>query len=380
MIFWSFFYTVVYTLSLLLYRNGLWFIWLLMAIVSGFRYKIGSDYLQYELVHIRILEDAYEAFVLIEPFHVLLTFLADVNGFGFQFVVFLYSILTIYTFYVGFRFYSRDKVVFLLATMLFLGLMYASSLNGIRQYLAAGIFLVSTRYIISRRFMMFVTFIFMAFLVHKSAILLLPTYFLYKRFNTNIVLLSIGIIFTFIFFLDIVNFDIPEAIILALNFIGIDYVIYLDYGVFSGAPPVYTFFITLLTIVFMAFISLFDRSRVEINLAYNLCIVLVVVKIIATQMQILGRFDLYFEAFLIIFLSNFIAIKTIPGIRLFDKSIMFTGVVLLGFLLANIQMYKITSVVDAYKQYAVNLSVFSDQLNIIQIFGDHQSVSRWSKD
>ena len=61
---------------------------------------------------------------------------------------------------------------------------YCGTMNGIRQYIAVGIVLLSTKYLFSpykRDFFKFLAFVLVAYLFHTSAIIMLPVYFVCRR-------------------------------------------------------------------------------------------------------------------------------------------------------------------------------------------------------
>ena len=61
---------------------------------------------------------------------------------------------------------------------------YTFSMNGIRQYAAAGMLLLGTKYLFSEKkidFLKFMIFIFLAWLWHTSAIFMIPLYFIARR-------------------------------------------------------------------------------------------------------------------------------------------------------------------------------------------------------
>ena len=59
--------------------------------------------------------------------------------------------------------------------------MFTTSMNGIRQYLAAAIVFLSTKHLLNGDFKKFALIILLASTVHKSALVLLPIYFVVRR-------------------------------------------------------------------------------------------------------------------------------------------------------------------------------------------------------
>ena len=76
--------------------------------------------------------------------------------------------------------FSYDTAIFLCFTT---GL-YGSTMNGIRQYVATGILLLGTKYLFSPKksdFFKYLIFILIAYLIHSSALVLIPLYFLCRQ-------------------------------------------------------------------------------------------------------------------------------------------------------------------------------------------------------
>jgi len=74
--------------------------------------------------------------------------------------------------------FSDDAILSILFFLL-LPILYFSSLNVIRQFMAVALFAYSLRYIVERSFVKYAIFIILASIAHKSALILLPGYFLF---------------------------------------------------------------------------------------------------------------------------------------------------------------------------------------------------------
>lgn len=378
MLFWSSFYLLIATSALLLQRISIGLVWVFLALFSAYRYHIGPDYLQYEDVHYWILNSPDFAWIISEPFHVALTLLADELGAGFQFVAFVYSISTIILFYLGFRRFLPENASLAIATILFVCMLYAASLNGIRQYLSAAVFFYATRYILDRKLLNYAALIIIAFLIHKSAIILMPLYFLNQR-NSNSVLYGIVLSTCLIVLvLKASGFDISQMIISNVSVIGLDYSSYEDYGRFSERPPIYTLAVTAVSGAFVLLITMFDRDDPRTNMAVNFCVYMVCVKILATDMAILGRFDLFFEPFVVLICALIASSAVRTVIQPLRKEYIFTFLLLLGFMFSNFQMFRILSGESAYSHYTINLNILTEEPDPVRVYGDYRTVERWS--
>lgn len=92
------------------------------------------------------------------------------------------SLLTYIPVFLIFRKYSPD--FFLTLFFYFVTGTYFSAMNGIRQYIAAGIVILATKYLFSEKkssFIKFLVFVAVASLFHNSALIMIPVYFLCRK-------------------------------------------------------------------------------------------------------------------------------------------------------------------------------------------------------
>ena len=103
-------------------------------------------------------------------------------------------ILTLITYFLISRSIIRYCCNYQLATVLFLGLIFFFTFTYLRQMLSFSIGWMAIRYIYDRKLWKFLLFVFIAFLFHNSAIILLPLYFIpIRKYNVTIIII-IGII------------------------------------------------------------------------------------------------------------------------------------------------------------------------------------------
>lgn len=155
----------------------------IMILYSGLRNNIGDTIYYVHTYH--LIEEAGavkpvwgQKAYLFEMFQYLLI------KFGFEYSTFIMisSIVTIFSFMLLFYNFSVNYAlsVFLFFTM---GI-YVSTMNGIRQYIAAGIILMGSHYLFSPKktdFWKLLILIIIASLFHSSAIIIIPVYFLCRR-------------------------------------------------------------------------------------------------------------------------------------------------------------------------------------------------------
>lgn len=178
-----------------------------LIFVAGFRYCVGADFINYFLDYKNNAENFLEKLlVLDEPgYHFIcwLVVLFKCNG---AVVIFMAAAITIFCFL---RTIYNNTNHLLAATLLFVFLgCWHGSFNGVRQYLAAAILFTGIRFIKERKFWKYALVVFLAFLFHSSAILMLFIYFIaYNKINLkNIIIMIIGSIIILYSFTEVLKF------------------------------------------------------------------------------------------------------------------------------------------------------------------------------
>lgn len=187
------------------------------------------------------------------------------------------------------------NVVYLCVPML-----YFNSLNLVRQYFAAAIFLYATKYISSKKSITFTVLVLFASAFHFSALFLLPFYFLlsYNFQRKDYVLIVL------------LSYILGSVIILPLDFLILSLSDYYAAN-YSGETTSTNnnYFSLLLALVFLIIVC-FSRQRLEgYNLvAMNMFLMLTVFYLFIPSFYYLYRFAIYFLVCLplviTIFLSN----------------------------------------------------------------------------
>lgn len=146
---------------------------LLFAIIFGMRYDVGVDHLQYL--------ECYQT-ADIERFEPIFQFVSlELKNLGVHYIFYFTLWAFIQVFLV---FYSLKDERYLypsLAVALFMGQFFWHWMNGIRQDLAACIFLFSITFIAKREFLKYLLCCVLACGFHKTAVLLFPIYLLFIR-------------------------------------------------------------------------------------------------------------------------------------------------------------------------------------------------------
>lgn len=169
---------------------------LLFAFISGIRWKVGTDYQSYL--------ESYRALLNgVEPrreFEGLFMYISRVFAdFNIHFTIWFgfWAFVQIVFFYLAFR--NERYLLPYIAIIIVLGGYYLGWMNGIRQTIAACMFVFSIQFINGRKPLYYFLTIFIATLFHKSAVLLFIFYFIpqrdyFKNRYVNLALLLLVII------------------------------------------------------------------------------------------------------------------------------------------------------------------------------------------
>ena len=147
---------------------------ILLIIISGFRYGVGADFFSYAYIFELIRSDGWGPvdFAFVEVSLIVLGF-----GVQNQFLYLLFAAITLLFFAHFYRRYAYNPV-FAMVLFALMPILFFGSFNGIRQFLAMGIFLFSLRFLVNRKLLHYMLVVLIASLFHKSALLMLPLYFI----------------------------------------------------------------------------------------------------------------------------------------------------------------------------------------------------------
>lgn len=152
------------------------FMLLLFGFVVGVRWDVGVDHLSYM--------KNYNDYILYKNFdrdnleigYVFITKLFATLNFHFSFYFAFWGMLQMLFLYLSFK---NNKYLYpYIGLILVLGPLFLSWNNGMRQTLATCIFMFGSQYIVDRKFLKYLFWVFIASLIHKSAWIVLPFYFI----------------------------------------------------------------------------------------------------------------------------------------------------------------------------------------------------------
>ncbi len=165
--------TIIFSLSILL-----------PILIATIRYNVGTDFKGYyqSYTSIKVKCNSITAILSYyqEPMHVIINLIAYKLFDAFEGFLFLSSLLIMFFAFKGILNF-KDKISSIqFAYFIFLLTLYHVSFNGIRQVIASMIIFYAYKYIVNRDFKRFLLFVIFAMLFHKSAIIGLLLYFVWR--------------------------------------------------------------------------------------------------------------------------------------------------------------------------------------------------------
>lgn len=199
---------------------------LVLILVSGLRYYVGTDYISY----INIFNEAsmYSLDTMlstrIEVGYVILNKLLAMIFTSPYVAIFVTSAIIVIFIFMGAHKLIKNKNNLPYSILIFMLTLYPQSFNMVRQAMAIAICFYAYSFLFERKPIKYILFILLATSFHSSAILCLPLYFLYSKKSDKKKLRNIVLI---IFLIVILNFNI---IIWLFNNVSIfsKYLAYLD--------------------------------------------------------------------------------------------------------------------------------------------------------
>ncbi len=165
----------------------------ILIFVSGFRYHVGRDYGAYYGAFSSFVPKLRESIInLDEPGFPLLATVINWftdDGAVFIFVTAAFTVGSIL--YITYKY--TDTYVFSSMLIILTGVWHGS-FNGVRQYFAAAIICLSHRFILDKKMWKYMLCVFIAFLFHSSAIVMVVPYFILRNKISvkNILILTVG--------------------------------------------------------------------------------------------------------------------------------------------------------------------------------------------
>lgn len=278
------------------------------AFFSGVRWDVGVDHLSYlnSYLNIHLYEDGMEkGFV---------SFIKLCNSLNLPFYLFFALIAFLQLFFATKYFRYRTYLCALFACLIILSGEYFSWMNGIRQQLVTCVFLYSISYcIIPRKFYNYILIILICSFFHRSAILLVPLYFLtyldpdkpFIKPTWQLILLIISFIISSIGILHSVTTYIDPL----LNVIGYgekyssEYLMSLETTKMSFGPR--RIIVLLVDVIIILYSTKLQReyNTKDFKIAYVLYFIMLILQQIFIDSQMFSRLISYFTIFRPIIIS-----------------------------------------------------------------------------
>ncbi len=148
---------------------------LFFTVISGLRYNVGVDYATYYKMF-TYLQNGFVYRDDVEPLFAYISQLwVDIGAGHFVYFAF-WAFLQVFFVYYGLK--NHQYLYPFIGLVIFLGPYYLSWMNGIRQSIVACVFVWACKFIINKEFIKYCAVIIICSFMHKSAIILLPIYFL----------------------------------------------------------------------------------------------------------------------------------------------------------------------------------------------------------
>lgn len=187
---------------------------LILIFVSGCRYSVGMDFYAYYFNYQEYANDFFQSLLEFnEPGINFIAYLTSFLGGNSSTYIFFCSAITCVLFLTVIY---KNTDMLLPATLLYVFLgCWHGAFNGVRQYLAAAIVFLGLRFIKERKFWKYAFVIFIAFLFHSSALLMIFLYFIaYNKISFKNIALLIGasliVLFSFTEVLEFTGFLLQE--------------------------------------------------------------------------------------------------------------------------------------------------------------------------
>ena len=165
----------------------------ILILVSGCRYRVGTDFMAYYRWRVTDFSVVWNAILhLKEPASTTLAYLSRLLYDDGQTFILLSAFITVGLFC---RTIYKYHSMYLLSMLLYIFIgTWQTSFNGIRQCLAAAVVFAGHRYILKRDWLRYGIVLFIAFLFHGTAIIMVIPCFIFNREAdiTQLVLLAIG--------------------------------------------------------------------------------------------------------------------------------------------------------------------------------------------
>jgi hypothetical protein len=280
---------------------------LILFLVLGLQNNVGTDYNSYIQIYknIQSINSTYWLEIGNIYFITILKYIFNYPniifiGYSFFNVMFFYKFLKNNSKFIGLSLF-----IFITGTYL-----YPMSFSGLRQILAIMILSYSTTFLKENNKIKFITFGFLAFLFHKSAIIVMPVYYL-SKFNFKKRLLLFTLLFSL--FSHLVNFNnlvinsLRNFLINIIHLVGsFNYVKYIKNPTIRETQ---IGFLVGFYIIFLFIIILYKERLIKdiiTNISFNLFYLYIISFLWLSNFPNYTRITWYFQIFVVVLIPNII--------------------------------------------------------------------------
>lgn len=368
MVFWGSVAGLCFLSLLVVNRRLMSLPWLGLAILAGFRYRVGNDFETYVNLYELTARAQSDYIRTKELGYGLLVNLSEMLNGNAQLVFLIYALATVMIFYLAYqKIYGENYTALFLITLLFIPLVYIHCINIVRQMLAAAIFLYSIDYLEKRKFWYYLGGVCLASCFHLSAFLLLPMYWILNlKLTSRQGMMILGTVIVASVVLS------PLAVLAKLfSVLGLPYASYFYSEALIRETGTFGKMVTYVSCVFVALsFSLFDEKKGKHRIIMDSMILMLLIRILALEIVVVNRFSIYFVPLFILFVIHlfFVLVESFPGARLLIFGA-FCGV---SIALTLIVFGSKANINSRYEQYAFNPAIFGDEEMPVQIYGNHK--------
>ncbi len=230
-----------------------------------------------------------------------------------------------------------EMAIYMFVTFGYLG----GSMNGMRQYMAAAIVLLATKYLFSMRkgdFFKYAVIILLAYCMHNSAIIMIPLYFVTRRraWQLSSYLIILGSV------IGVIVFDtILPSFLSVLE--QTDYSHYASNGWFTSGIEGGSSIIRVLFIAFPLVVAFFNRERLRMmghigDILTNMMFIYVAIYMISIYNWIFSRLTIYLSIYFIVFTVWVINYAVKPK----DRMIYQTAMIMVYFVYSRMDSFTIS--------------------------------------
>ncbi len=174
------------------------FFLLMLVLLAGLRGPVDGDYENYLDIYEKLTKNYGDYSTIVEPGYAFLNLLTFKVNLGFNFLLLLISLISIFPKII---FFHQKSSNFPLSVIIFFSTsFFIFDFTQIRQACAIGIFMYSLKFILEKNFIAYLLAIIIASSFHVSSLILIPGYFIFNRSIHNNILYFIVIICSFISF------------------------------------------------------------------------------------------------------------------------------------------------------------------------------------